>query len=370
MMLLVLSLQPVLAFTSFEPNSGNPCRIKGDIDIYGPGIRLCCYLQWISIILTPYLLPPSSQKHFPYIRTTANGLIIAIYATTLANLPRSLNPTNINCLTSQLSVPTQPKPGSLIILEAQLIYSLTFLLPFSLIPTSPLLFRKSRYSLLIQAVLGLMINFAQPWLWFKAVEMGRLEACDVKVFMLVVPVGVYGKWETVFKVVSVLCAVLGFVMMIGGLLWAWNQWKRQSDENAAKDILRHNSDFIEDGGFIWMACIQGQKGGDAVSRLPNSREEQDCEDDVQKMLRWPFAAAKLLSGSLAIIQTELMIRINHIDASAPLTSSGQMIALVMGIVSLLVTLGSGLLFFVETKIAKKKRSHPTKGIGLEIALVA
>ncbi|KAH8647594.1 hypothetical protein BGZ60DRAFT_227661 [Tricladium varicosporioides] len=318
-----------------DPTGANPCHILGDIDVYGLGYRLSFYLQWLSMVLAPYLLPPESQLHFLAIfRTTTNALTIAVFANTLNTL--SFTPPS-----------PQPYSGPLIILETHIIYTLAFLLPLSLVPISPSALRASKYSLLTQATLGCMIVFAQPWLWFIGIDIGKRAGCDVKVFLLVGHVTIYNKgWSIAFKVGSILSVLAATHIVLKGLNWIRN-WLT---ENKAKRAWSSNDiERAGDSAGRLEPRLDGE--GSALRSFSNDQKEETPTIWVKLLL----TGFQLISGGVAILQTEMTIRINDVDLYAPLRSSGQMIPFVIGVVTILVTFGKGLLLFVAW--CEKERAY-------------
>ncbi|KAF4632160.1 hypothetical protein G7Y89_g5967 [Cudoniella acicularis] len=330
-----------MALTTFEPTSTNRCNISGDGDVYGPGIRLCYYLQWLSVILTPYLTPSSSHKHpdprqhkYKYtnpdlssIRITTLILTISIYTTTLITLTKT----------------------ALLIPEYHIIYSLTLLLPLGYLslPIPTLLSKPSSHptktttkiqistpTLITQCLLWILITLIQPPLWFLLADHGSIPNCNIYVFLVFGGVSIYSRtWRTVFKIGSVLSAVACLFTILKGGLWVWGR-------------VCSRIDFEDESeGEV-------EKGGEGKDEM----REKEVEE-MNQVLRWPLTAFQLATGILAIAQTEMTIRINGIDVPASLATTGQMIPLVTGVATLLATVGQGVWSWV---LLVRKRGEKVK----------
>ncbi|KAH6665972.1 hypothetical protein B0J14DRAFT_204419 [Halenospora varia] len=343
------SARPVKALTYFAPTRTNPCRIGGDIDIYGPGARIGYYLQWLSIFLAIYILPKSSQAYYlPIFRVTTTVLAVAILITTVTNLIRSSD-------TSPESpfgpVPTQLDTPPLIILDAHIIYSLIFLLPMSLFPISFDAIHESKYSLFAQMLVAWITNLAQPWLWFKGVKLGNKEGCDVRIALIMGSVSVYNTaWERLFRGASVIAVILVIVAVftVSIKLWTWRDVEKER-EIMKRMGLEHNAAMVR--AIREISAAEKEEGEDSNNSATSSRtivklrivelEPVKEAKKVEGMLRWPLMVRQVLGGGLAIVQTEMTIRTSGIEFETVLTSSGQMVALVIGVATLLITLGHG-----------------------------
>src|SRR5579859_6772859 len=66
---------PGTALTIFDPNDPKSCKIIGDADIYGIGIRIGFYLQWASVLFAIWLVPEVTKN----IRINTNIVTTALY---------------------------------------------------------------------------------------------------------------------------------------------------------------------------------------------------------------------------------------------------------------------------------------------------
>lgn len=198
------------------------------------------------------------------------------------------------------------------------------------------------------------MNFVQPWLWFKGIEIGKRGNCDVKALLLVGPVRVYDKgWVITFRVFSVIAAILAVVALTKVMLLIWNL----SDIEEEKELIgdEGNTSMPAPARVVFNLTTEGEgERGDSVSGSPSDQEEAKDVGNTVNTVLWPLIGAQVFFGGLAIVQTEMTIWINDIHLNASLTSSGQMIALMIGATTLCVTLVNGALFLREAREVTKK----------------
>jgi hypothetical protein len=82
------SIHPTQALTSFSPESQTPCKIIGDPDIYGLGVRLGFYLQYFSVVIALFLNPKAAHNARTNLNVFAAALFIHEFQS--ANNPKSI----------------------------------------------------------------------------------------------------------------------------------------------------------------------------------------------------------------------------------------------------------------------------------------
>ena len=271
--------------TRFAGGPGN-CQIIGDSDVLGLGIRLNYYLQWAAIVFATWM---ASEQVEPA-RLTSNVVTIAVYVNTFLRV----------------------KHGNLIAVEWWIVYNMTFVLTIGFIPTSTILLRKSIYSFGFLGLLWSMIIFAECYVWFKGIDVGHKDGCVVRIYFLFFKVNVENRrWRTIFKIESIIACIVG----LGGLIYALFG--------------------LYSNGF-------GKSGADGAGTQIKDRKA------TVLTLNAVLMAFQLVTGTFAILQIEMTLKVNNIEVSStPLTSSGQLIPFVAGIFTLAATFGAGFNHLME-----------------------
>ncbi|KAH0551417.1 hypothetical protein GP486_007368 [Trichoglossum hirsutum] len=185
---LLLSVRPTIANTHFDDTPGS-CKIFGDGDVYGPGIRLGYYLQWVAVLFATWMAPDQARNA----RTAANIITIAVFANTFRGA----------------------KDGSLVAAEWWIVLWLTFVLSLLNVPVD---WKRSSSSVGVMLILWCMITAAQPWLYFKGLDTGHKSGCTVKVFFFT-GINVYNHvWRTFWKVGSIVECLMGLSFFIAGVI--------------------------------------------------------------------------------------------------------------------------------------------------------
>ncbi|KAH0543557.1 hypothetical protein FGG08_002118 [Glutinoglossum americanum] len=185
---LLFSVQSALAKTYFEDKPGS-CKIFGDTDVYGIGIRLGYYLQWVAVLFATWIAPEQAKTA----RTAANIITVAVFANTFRGA----------------------QEGSLVAAEWWIVLWLTFVLSLLNIPDD---WKRSSSSFGVMLILWCMITAAQPWLYFKGLDTGHKHGCVVKVFFFT-GINVYNHvWRTFWKVGSVVECLLGVTFFFTGIV--------------------------------------------------------------------------------------------------------------------------------------------------------
>ncbi|KAH9208175.1 hypothetical protein DL95DRAFT_480735 [Leptodontidium sp. 2 PMI_412] len=145
------------------------------------------------------------------------------------------------------------------------------------------------------------IAFANCWVWFAGVNLGKKDGCDVKVFSVSI---YHDAWQTFLRIVAVIGCILGMVFTIIGIL-----------------AIRWN-----------LTTSFTQRHSKEPSKRRNLRPE----------LR--STAFQIVMGALAIVvteMTEMTMKINDYQMSEPLGSSRQLLPFSIAVVNVVATIGSG-----------------------------
>jgi hypothetical protein len=175
---------PVASYTTYAPGPGS-CKIIGDPDVYGIGVRLCFYLQWAATILASYTDPWQNR----IARISSNMITIGVLASNFRSAHH----------------------GSLIAVEWYIVLWLTFVLP-----ATNIYVQRSAVSgsLAAQLVLWSIKLLAQPWVYFRAIYAGNKEGCDVFIFLFAKINVNHSGWRTFGKVASVFSVVFAVIFLV------------------------------------------------------------------------------------------------------------------------------------------------------------
>lgn len=262
--------------TEFDPNDPKSCQIIGDSDIYGIGIRISFYLQWASLMLAIWLAPETTKN----IRVSTNIVSVALFI----NVFRSVN------------------SDSLVLLEFYLVSWMTIILLLVNIPWNRALIRESLVDTSIMLGMWMIFMWAQVYIYSKGLHIGQRAGCAI---------------------------------------WTWGDSTSYSSayQNIYKNVTLKLSGTISIAfaSTFYMAvavigmCVLGAKPATHSARYHSK---------WSTIFRSILTIANAILGSISIVTVEKTIRRNHIDlSSAPLfKSSGQLIALVMGILSMITVI--------------------------------
>jgi hypothetical protein len=270
-----------VANTHFDDTDGS-CKIYGDTDVYGPGIRLGYYLQWVAVLFATWMAPDQAKTA----RTGANIITIAVFANTFRGATH----------------------GSLVAAEWWIVLWLTLVLSLLNFPTDEAAFRQSTGSVGVMLLLWCMITAAQPWLYFKGLDDGHKPGCVVKVFFFT-GINVYNHvWRTFWKIGSVIECLAGFTFFLAGI-----------------------------GIIFWgLLGVKGEGG---------SRENESSHDWAAVFAKASLTFGQLVLGTITIVQVEMTIKVNKIDLSSGgggLLASGQFIPFLIGLLTIGAVFGRGL----------------------------
>ncbi|KAI9773182.1 MAG: hypothetical protein M1840_008303 [Geoglossum simile] len=269
------------ATTRFDDREDN-CTIYGDVDVYGPGIRLGYYLQWVAVLFATWMAPDQAKTA----RTAANIITIAVFTNTFRGATH----------------------GSLVAAEWWIVLWLTLVLSLLNFPTDKAAFKQSTGSVGVMLLLWCMITAAQPWLYFKGLDQGHKDGCVVKVFFFT-GINVYNHvWRTLWKIGSVIECLVGFSFLLAGI-----------------------------GTILW--------GFFGVKNEAGSRENESHGDLASIFTKASLTFGQLVLGTITIVQVEMTIKVNKINLSSNgsgLLSSGQFIPFLIGLLTIVAVFGRGL----------------------------
>ncbi|RPA79102.1 hypothetical protein BJ508DRAFT_416186 [Ascobolus immersus RN42] len=288
---LLLFLNDVHALSKFredENGAEKTCVIEGDNEIYGRGIRISLYMQWVAAIISTWVCPDQ-------IKWTRTGTNIVAFAVIISTLKGG-------------------NDGGLLVPELFIVTNLVFTLNLFNIPPNKALLRKSVASL--GAMLGIwsIAFFAAPWVWFKNVEQGRKAGCAVSLWFVFAPVNIYSKgWGVFFKISAVFEVVAGAACVIGAFIAL---------------VIGLIDDFSKIGTGLF-----GSSAG--------------TEDDLMSLvMKGIVTVLQLITGGIAIGMVERTIEKNNIVLSQGVEESGQLIPVIIGAVSLAAVVWAGLKEYV------------------------
>ncbi len=276
LLLLTAALSPTThALTQFDPSDPKSCKIIGDPDIYGTGIRISFYLQWASLLLAIWLAPETTKN----IRISTNIVSFALFI----NVFRSVH------------------SNSLVFLEFYLVSWMTIYLLLANIPLSKALLRKSFADTTAMLGLWFMFTCAQVYLYSKGLHVGARQDCVVWIWYADTKpnhhvLDIY--YHATSQLVGACLFVVGLLILVPYLIVV--MW-----------VFDRDTTLIMDDDVKWSTVMK------VVSSIAN-----------------------VILGSISIATVEKTIRQNKIDLSAAplLQSSGQLIALIMGILSLITVI--------------------------------
>jgi len=262
----VAACSPVLADTQFA-NDGT-CDIKGDPDIYGIGIRIGYYLQWVATILAQVYCADSANTN----RASTNIITFAVII---------------------ISIHGAATEGSLMLCEWYIVQYLVFWINVGNLPLTSRQLHKSTGSLSATLINYCLISGMNLWLYWRGINQGQKDGCDVKIFLFASFSAYDYHWTTFNKVVGVIGIIFtpfylfGAVYLLGKGIGEWN----------------------------------GDEGDD--ERLSHSKKMYNIW-----LLMW--------SGAVGIAFVEKSIQVNHITfGTSSILDSGQLIALLIGALTIL-----------------------------------
>jgi hypothetical protein len=202
--------------------------------------------------------------------------------------------------------------------------------------------------------------FLTPWLFFFGIGRGAKTGCDVRVFFILAPVSVYNHGFAIFlKVVAIFLTVPGLVSLVFGILFLiiglCKPFEKTVEDNLSMGGERTGAQIPPDTGVQdqpvhqnllmtgaleprdqtqrahfhrhWLSEMR-QKYYNYINNTPEpSIEELDKEIDFRRHW-WGFGLSVVLVVTIVVV--EMTIHINHITMGPLLSSTGQLIALLLG----------------------------------------
>ncbi|KKA17666.1 hypothetical protein T310_8393 [Rasamsonia emersonii CBS 393.64] len=301
------------------------CTRQGNSDIYGLGIRIGLYLQWIATVIATAFVPDQMLE-----TTTANTVFVIAFSVVTFALCGAAADT--------------PAADMVIVLDIYAV-SIYALYPLSwmgrrFVPSRSDFRQSSALGELIKAVLTNCMAVVNVWFWFRGIDGFASSPCGTTVTFVFAKLDVDGHAvRTVFRVMS--CLLLYFSV------WC----------TLALVVLLL---VVAPATTVYILCRK--KTLRSVVRFYRSQSRNESR---VRTFRRVLAAADTVVFALAIVDIELTIAWNSISSVYDLRSTGQIILLVIGIATMLNLLWSAALAGLkdnakeETK-AVKAGKHTTR----------
>src|SRR2546430_9844776 len=132
---------PTAAITQFKDEPGS-CHIIGDPDVYGLGIRISLYLQWIATLIAIFT---ADANRADMARTNSNIICAALYVNFFRNGAN----------------------GSIVAVEWSLLWYMTFCLLLANFPFTKKGWARPRGSTLVMFLLWAIYYISWPWIFFQ-----------------------------------------------------------------------------------------------------------------------------------------------------------------------------------------------------------
>jgi hypothetical protein len=265
------------------------CQIIGDADIYGIGVRLSFYLQWVASLVQLFFCLEASATTRPAAVIT----VLAVFINTLYNL----------------------HSDTLVAVEWSMLYSLlTCLLSWN-IPIREAMWHgldKTGGSYFVLFLILAVFQIMCPYIIFEAWDYGRQPGCGVK-FIFWATIDAYSKGWTIFLKVSwVFAPLLPGALYLGIAICSLLKWSTSWGFAAGSEKL--------------------------LSTLETSLFED--EDDVSDgAMVWFLRIFAFCAGAIGIGFLEATIKKNNITfPDTHLTDSGQLMPLLIGVFTLVVSI--------------------------------
>jgi hypothetical protein len=280
-------------YANDDPES---CDLIGGVSMYGLGIRLGYYLQWFAAIISVYMAPDLVKT----IYVTFAGISIASFACVFQNI----------------------RSGYFAALEFHIIILLTAFLSSSAFRWSPVAREVEEIQITKRtfitggqggkvkrsfwaawSFLNLSTGLAYiavPYMYWHGNYVGHKEGCQVQIIVTIIfytwHVDIFdSKWIIAIKVLGMIAALIGAALI-----------------------------FFSSKLLYYLAAIRFTGG------------ERDYSDTCDKVT---YTFMQLLTGGFIIGMVEATVAINHVDLSkATLDSSGQLIPLLIGAMTLLLVI--------------------------------
>lgn len=197
LLLLLSTVIPSVAAANTQFSS-NGCAIEGDPDVYAFGIRLSFYLQWAASVILLFFSPNDAD----IARKASVAIILALYINEFQSIIK----------------------GNLIALEWQVLWLMTFSLNMFNWPVSRKGYKKNGATISLMLVLWAAYYIASPWVFFRGLDNGAKDGCDLKMFIFT-PLSMYSRgFRTAFKVLSIMNAAIVPPLTLIGAVFALGKW--------------------------------------------------------------------------------------------------------------------------------------------------
>lgn len=246
-----------------------------------------------------------------------------------------------------------------------------------------------------------------PLLYWKLVDRGKVEGCDVKIVYWFVPISIYNK-------TLLILLRIGAVGLVSATFWLFlyavfltikrfRGYTKQPKEKGVKKA-KEKARLMESGDIPRSEAAQiGPLQGEASQVRPREAEssrdrrtesqsdrhsgakenevtrEEKIKFEYQgtirigkKVLYWFYAFVLVVSLGFTIFFVVRTIQVNHIDMDkAPFSSTGQLLPFVTGLVAFMLVVWDCIMERIERRAEKKailmieQGLDPEKGIGTE-----
>ncbi|KAI4244382.1 MAG: hypothetical protein LQ352_006836 [Teloschistes flavicans] len=282
-----------------DPNS---CQIVGDPDLYGIGVRVGLYLQWLSLFLALVFAP---DEAIPAL-TASNIITLAVFISFLVGI----------------------NADSLIFVDFPIVVCLTFILSIGLVTSALFTYKDNTRAEIMACTLFFMYScpiYMLPWVAFKAYDYGHRPNCRLRNAILIY-------WFD-----------------------GWGSEKKANLKEGAHQGLQNLAIFLT---LVWTGLLlvlflaifglhfakpsDRSSAADATSvTSASSAQAKANEDRVQARFFKGMSGLCIAAGTCCAIyvvaQVEQGIRKNEIDLSAATWSNtGQLIPLLSGVFNVCV----------------------------------
>jgi hypothetical protein len=296
MQLATTSAATVLFTLAFYVNSTlaatmqtSDCQIIGDPDIYGPGVRLGFYLQWVASLIQLFFFPEASGTT----RSAAIVTVLAVFINTLCNL----------------------RSDTLVAVEWSMLYSIIICLLGWNIPITEEMRRgldKTGGSYFVLFVIIAVYQIMCPYIIFNIWDYGRQPGCNAK-FIFWTSIDAYSKGWIIFLKFS---WVLG-ALFLGGFYLAF----------AIYSLL------------MWFTSWGNSAGLNKLLAKFDAILKEDDDTSSERTWLWVLRSTALGVGAIGLGFLEATIKKNNIKfLDTRLSNSGQRMPLLIGIFTLVVTI--------------------------------
>ena len=276
--LLVFAAAPAAAFTRYQDDGS--CKIIGDTDIYGQGVRIGYYLTYFAGVLAVAF---NNNKGITDSLKAVNIIFSAILVVLIRNVTL----------------------GSFAVLEWQIATVLVFFLPLSSLMMAFLLGSPGLASWGTFFILYGLYSAIQPWLFWTMIDQGRDLSCpSIRMFIFATFDFYHPSYVKFLRAMSILACIGSPLPLIGGIaLIVMSMRGRKS--------LRDDDDSdVEELNVI-------KKSG---------------------IFRGFIVSAILFGGCTGIASIEKLISLNGIDLSdVAFLSTGQLIPFLVGLFTFIST---------------------------------